>query len=430
MFKCPNDECSKYLNPSSFDHLSIRHLDIDSDFGFRVCLFEEVSVMKILDRYVLFSFLKNYLISLMVLLGLYIVLDMVFNFDQLVDVHGVNTAQGLAGAVQIMHGIVDYYFYQSFLIYAHLSGIIPVVAVAFTLIRLSRFNELSAILAAGVPLLRVSAPIIFAAMVLNVVLFVDQEAVIPRMIPQLTRQHSDVQTGASAYARGFQIQAMQDSDRSLLMSSRFTPGGPDGQARMLDVDVIFRDENLQPFAHISADTADWDPHRGEWILTNGLRVDGLRPGELRSRELPCMEWPTSASPEEIALYRSNKFVELLSTDRINKLLGEPQSYGTVNLLMVKHTRVTQWLLNLVLVLLAVPCVLTREPGRLKRDMTRLVFIAGACMGTIFLCRQIAVHPAGTGVLNTQWPALLAWVPVFIFTPIAIYLLDKLHTKGS
>ena len=89
--------------------------------------------MKILDRYVLVSFLKNYVIALMVLLGLYIVLDMVFNFDQLVDVKGMAAEQGVAGAVQIIKGIVDYYFYQSFLIYAHLSGVIPVVAVAFTL---------------------------------------------------------------------------------------------------------------------------------------------------------------------------------------------------------------------------------------------------------------------------------------------------------
>src|SRR4030095_11161506 len=42
--------------------------------------------MKILDRYVLISFVKNYLISLMVLLGLYVVLDMVFNFDELAEV--------------------------------------------------------------------------------------------------------------------------------------------------------------------------------------------------------------------------------------------------------------------------------------------------------------------------------------------------------
>src|SRR5438874_11925569 len=42
--------------------------------------------MKILDRYVLFTFIKNYLISLLALLGLYIVLDMVFSFDELAEV--------------------------------------------------------------------------------------------------------------------------------------------------------------------------------------------------------------------------------------------------------------------------------------------------------------------------------------------------------
>jgi lipopolysaccharide export system permease protein len=385
--------------------------------------------MKILDRYVLVSFLKNYVIALMVLLGLYIVLDMVFNFDQLVDVKGMSAQQGLAGAVQIISGIVDYYFYQSFLIYAHLSGVIPVVAVAFTLIRLSRFNELSAIMAAGVPLLRVSAPIIFASLGLNVLLFADQEALIPTMIPKLIRSHDEIQQGVSNFSKGFPIQAMQDADRSLLMASRFTPATANSQAGMEDFDVIERDQQLQPVAHISADRADWDPMRKLWLLTNGTRVTGLRPEQRRSDEIPWPTWRTNITPEEVALYRSNDYVELLSTDRINQLLNRPQSYGTVNLLTVKHSRVTQWLMNLVLVLLAVPCVLTREPGKLKQDLTRLLLIVGAAMGTIFICRQIAGHPPSSP-LAAAWPALLAWVPVFIFTPLSIYLLDRLHTRGS
>jgi len=386
--------------------------------------------MKILDRYVLVSFLKNYVIALMVLLGLYIVLDMVFNFDQLVDVKGMAAEQGVAGAVQIIKGIVDYYFYQSFLIYAHLSGVIPVVAVAFTLIRLSRFNELSAILAAGVPLLRVAAPIIFASLGLNVLLFADQEALIPSMIPKLIRTHDEIQQGVSRFSKGFPIEAMQDASGSLLMSSRFTPASAqDPVAKMADFDVIERDDQLQPVAHISADEADWDTLRKEWLLTNGKRVTGLRPEQQRSDEIPWPAWRTNITPEEVALYRSNDYVELLSTDRINQLLSRPQSYGTVNLLTVKHSRVTQWLMNLVLVLLAVPCVLTREPGKLKQDLTKLLVLTGCAMGTIFICRQIAGHPPSVA-LATSWPALLAWMPVFIFTPISIYLLDRLHTRGS
>src|SRR4051794_8745894 len=154
--------------------------------------------MKILDRYVLWSFIKNFLISLMVLIGLYVVLDMVFNFDELAEVQQKTTsAGGVASVLALMRNIGDYYFFQSFRIFVHLSGIFPVVAAAFTLIRLSRFNELTASMAAGVPLLRTAMPIIIAAMILNVLLVVDQELLVPQMIPKLTRKHDEInQTSA------------------------------------------------------------------------------------------------------------------------------------------------------------------------------------------------------------------------------------------
>ena len=114
--------------------------------------------MRIIDRYVILSFVKNYVISFMVLVGMYVVLDMVFNFNNLVDFHPQATS-GMESVFGALYDIVDYYFYQCFLIFVHLSGIIPVVAAAFTLMRLSRFNELTALLAAGIPLLRIAAPV-------------------------------------------------------------------------------------------------------------------------------------------------------------------------------------------------------------------------------------------------------------------------------
>src|SRR5438094_2426927 len=158
--------------------------------------------MKILDRYVLITFLKNYLISFMVLIGLYIVLDMVFNFDELAEVQAkAGGTGGFASMLAMLRSIGDYYFYQSFRIFAHLSGVIPVVAAAFTLIRLSRFNEMTASLAAGVPLLRTAMPIIIAALVLQVLLVVDQEMLVPEMIPKLVRKHDELQqTASKAYS--------------------------------------------------------------------------------------------------------------------------------------------------------------------------------------------------------------------------------------
>src|SRR5260221_6248134 len=147
--------------------------------------------MKILDRYISAGFLKNYILSFMILVGLYVMLDMLFNFDNLM---AVQTREGLSGFDAIwplLKTIADYYFYQIFLIFVTLSGIIPVVAAAFTLMRMSRQNELSAILSAGVPLLRLAMPIILAAVVLNTFFLVDQETVIPRIIPHLVRTHND-----------------------------------------------------------------------------------------------------------------------------------------------------------------------------------------------------------------------------------------------
>src|SRR4051812_27480138 len=168
-------------------------------------------MMKILDRYILSTFLKNYLISLMVLIGLYIVLDMVFAFDEFTESQTRAGAGGVTSALTVLAGICDYYFYQSFRIFSHLAGIIPVVAAAFTLFRLARFNELTASLAAGVPLLRTAAPIIIASLCLNLLLFADQEFLIPSVIPELTRKHDEVQQTAEQKAtKSFSIKAMQD----------------------------------------------------------------------------------------------------------------------------------------------------------------------------------------------------------------------------
>src|SRR5215213_2005379 len=173
--------------------------------------------MKILDRYVLSTFLKNYVISFMVLIGLYVVLDMVFNFDELAEYRDhLDSAGGVAGVLELLRAIGDYYFFQCFRIFSHLSGIIPIVAAAFTLIRMTRFNELTASLAAGVPLLRTAMPIIIAGMVLSVLLFVDQGLLIPRMIPKLVRKHDEIQQTGGGAAKSFAVRSMQDEQRGLL----------------------------------------------------------------------------------------------------------------------------------------------------------------------------------------------------------------------
>ena len=386
--------------------------------------------MRIIDRYVILSFIKNYVISFMVLVGMYVVLDMVFNFNSLVDFRS-EAVTGMQSVFGALYDIVDYYFYQCFLIFVHLSGIIPVVAAAFTLMRLSRFNELTALLAAGIPLLRIAAPVILIAVVLNGLLLIDQELIIPAMIPKLIREHDEVRKGVRNY---FAIEAMQDSNGGLLRAARYYPNPPEQPAYMLDVDVIERATTaagkLVPVAKLQAEEAHWNPQAQQWDLVNGRRVTGLN-AERVSPEQPWAVYKSNITPEEIALYRSGHFVDLLPTTRINQLLDRPNLYGKLELLRVKHWRFTQPLMNVILLLLAIPCVLTREPNTLKTAATKTLVLTGIAMGGVFLFHQfagtvpsrMAASPTGP---NT-WAMVMAWVPIFLFGPVSVFLLDRVQT---
>ncbi len=378
--------------------------------------------MKILDRYVISTFLKNYFIAFFVLIGMYVTLDMVFNFDELVQVQDRTIAtSGFDSAIVVIKAAADYYFYQLFTIFVQLSGMIPVVAAAFTLIRFSRFNELSAMLSSGVPLLRVASPIIIVSLVLNGLLLLDQELLIPSIIPKLVRSRQEA--GQETTTKDFQIPAMQDEHNAILNVARYRPGE---HPVMYELTLVERDKADRAVAKIVATRGDWDPATRSWRLTEGRRTDGLLYNTPREIDNGITVYHSNITPEEINLYRSGNYVELLSTRRIDELLARPQSYGTLALLRVKHTRFTQPLVNIILLLLAIPTVLTREPTRLKAAATKCLALTAMCLVVSFLGQQMAGQPPNSG-LAAQWPAIMAWLPILIFGPIAVYLLDRVET---
>ena len=232
--------------------------------------------MKIFDRYIIQSFLRNYLLSFVVLVGLYMALDMVFNFDELArgasgQGDGGTTARSILGLIA---NIAEFYFYQTFYFFVQLSGVIPVVAAAFTLVRMMRFNELTAMLAAGVPMVRIAIPIVLAGMAMSVLLVVDQELIIPNVADKLVRDHDEV---GRSRASSFPISALEDASGSILLAARYDPPGLDQdgrrvQATMEEMDVVEFNEQREPIAHIQGQvgrlrTGRLAPHR--WLSPDG-----------------------------------------------------------------------------------------------------------------------------------------------------------------
>ena len=98
--------------------------------------------MRILDRLLLWSFLKAYLICLVSLLSLYVVIDLFTNLEDF--------AQQTTGLVPVLQNIGKYYGYKVVQIFDRLCEAIVLLAATFTVAWIQRNNELVPLLSAGV----------------------------------------------------------------------------------------------------------------------------------------------------------------------------------------------------------------------------------------------------------------------------------------
>ena len=165
--------------------------------------------MKILDRYVAKNFLIGYVIAFCVLIGLRIIIDLFVNLDEF-------TEHADLGTLAVIKNILTFYALNSTLYFRDFAGMITVVAAAFSLGKMVRSNELVAVMASGVSLKRVIAPIVILALLLTGLLIVDQEFIIPPLSDRLVRDQDDI-PGQESYDVWF----ISDANGSLICSQRF-----------------------------------------------------------------------------------------------------------------------------------------------------------------------------------------------------------------
>lgn len=362
--------------------------------------------MKLLDRYILRAFLTNYVIALSVMIGLYVVLDLFVNLDEFTKL-GLPTADTL-------RNIISFYGWNLFLYFSQLSGVIVLVAACFTLGRLMRTNELTAILAAGASLYRVAAPILLAGMALNGLWLFNQEWIIPGIADKLARRHDDAM-GKNTYGIWF----LNDRDNNLLSASRFDPR----TSTMDGVIILKRDPQGRMTDLIRADRGRWDAERGLWHLevskqTMGLRSDLAALATTDDAAHPS-EYPSELTPYELKLRQASQWTNFLSVRDLSRL---QQRYTQSNeFVRAKHVRITTPFINILLLLLGIPFFLNRERPTVIMAGGRCLLACGACFVFSFLCQN-----ADVAVLSIP-AALPAWLPLLIFAPFMVVLVDSIKT---
>jgi len=383
-------------------------------------------VLKLLDRYLLRSFLLNYVLSLFVMISLYVTLHLFVNFDEFT---GLDPVSGLAPTVrQILENMASYYGYNLFLYFAQISAVITLFAAALTFARLQRANERIAMLASGTSMYRVAMPVLLAGVAMNGLWFVDQEIVVPAVAPKLARPPGDVE-GRRVYG-GW---CLKDGSANLLSASKFYPG----DRRLAKMMVLQRDESGALAGVITADFAFYEADKKGWTLLGGRQMTRLGENmdvfgpEQKVKAETYDFYPSELTPDEIILRQSAQWMAYLSLSQ----LGDLQKRSVVNpeqVAQIRHARVTQPFNNLILMILGIAFFLTREPSRVIVQGGKALGMCAAAFIITFIAQQLVGSMSSAlwlPVIGSFYlpPALPACLPILMFAPVCTYLLVSIKT---
>ncbi len=361
--------------------------------------------MKLLDRYLLRAFLTNYFIALSVMVSLYVVLDLFVNLDEF-------TKFGDSAAVTLRK-IISFYGWNLFHYFSQLSGVIVLVAACFTLGRFLRTNELTAVLASGASLYRVAMPLLLAGMALNALWIVNQEVVIPRIADRLARRHDDAE-GKRTYAVWF----LRDRDNALLSAVRFDPRS----STLEGVLILERDEQGRLSGIVRADRARWDAERNVWHLELARRTGGLgspSPDAAGAENAQPSEYASALVPYELRLRQASQWTSFVSVRDLTRL--QARYMHTDEFIKIKHARLTTPLISVLMLLLGIPYFLNRERPSVILAGGRCLLVCGACFVFTFFCQNLDVSALAIH------PALPAWLPLIVFSPFMVVLVDSIKT---
>ena len=277
--------------------------------------------MRLLDRYIVRSFLFNYLLAFAVMVGMYTLLDLIVNISRFSGA-AEKDVQGSVHFFSLMADIADYYGYQMLVIFQQVSAAIPLLAAGFTMVRMTRHNEMTAMLASGVSLYRVALPIVLCSMGFSLLVIADQEILMPRFKEKLMRQHDEVNVKSTGKEP---LYFLRDSgDGSLLMATSYDPLAK----KMTDVRIIMRDKEGSPIGRVMARAAEWHADeevgpgvKGKWKLLDVRQIDDKTEGDPTqnvAEGVPAMWYNTALTPDQLDLVFSKKAVEFLSSGQIQK----------------------------------------------------------------------------------------------------------------
>lgn len=370
----------------------------------------------LIDRYVFFMYVKVLAISFGSLAGLFVIIDIMNNLQELSE-YGKSQSGGFARV------IAEYYGPRVLMLFDQIAGMQAMVAGMMTVTLLQANHELTALMAAGISRIRIAAPLLVGAIIVCVLGVINREVVLPsvsdrlsynaqdlsgqmgRVLHQRYDQHTRIIFGG---AKTFPKQKRIRSPKFMLPpylsgwgkkiegdEAYYLPANADHPAGYMVKNVKApADITERPSVMLEDSLLLFSPHDQKWLAADECFV---------ASDLTFEQLTGNTS------FRSF----LATSDLIAGLQNKSLDYGN-DVKVVVHTRFLRPVVDIVILFLGLPLVITRQ--------ARSIFVtAGFCAGIVvlFLVVSLACQAAGANYL--LWPALAAWLPIVIFAPVAVVI---------
>jgi lipopolysaccharide export system permease protein len=369
--------------------------------------------MTIVDRYLLKLYSKVLVVSFVSLAGLFIVIDGFNNLDEFLA-YGKRHAGGTAAV------LAEYYGPRLLQFFDNTSGLLAMLAAGFVLTVVARTNELTALFAAGIAPARVLKPLVGASILVAFLGAANREYGLPLVRDSLSSNAQDL---AGDTAR--KCTPRYDIRTDILIAGQSTFAK---QKRLAAPQFGLPPEFGEWGRQISAQIAFYRPatshHPAGYLLRGVKQPSGV--GQLRSLSLGSERVLFSPAdtpwlkPDECFVASVVTFEQLsvggswrqnLSTvELVTGLRGQTIEPGA-DVWVTLHARLVRPLLDLSLVLMGIPLVLSRA--------SRNIFMAAGIGGTLvsaLLVIELACHSLGKSYLIS--PTLAAWLPLLVFGPMS------------
>jgi lipopolysaccharide export system permease protein len=373
----------------------------------------------IIDRYLLRQFVHVLAICFLSMIGLYIVIDAFGHLD-----HFVDYAEKRGGLLRTMAG---FYAFRAIAFFDRTSGVLTLIAVMFTVTWIQRYHEMTALLAAGIPRMRVLRPVLIAAVGVSLLAAANREIVIPGI-----RQHLAVDSKNLGGEQGALMQARFDNHNILVGGERIVPA----TKTIVRANFVLPRQLDQFGKQLTAKEARFLPAEGNrpagYLLTGVTNPKTLlKQPPLLVEGNPVVITPVGSDwlqPDQLFVVSGLSF-EFLSaganwrdfaaTSEMIRELRAPSTDLGNDVRVAIHLRFMQPLLDTTLLFLGLPFVVTRT--------NRNPFIAiGLCLAVVTVFMSVVLACQSLGSSGWLEPALAAWFPLMLFAPLAAGLSDSLR----